>query len=509
MSYFGSSIIDAGHSGGSPAIGTPLKNPKLNQEYIASGPGRLSPAIPQMLSKDFDDVTRNFGSHCYEAMLTDPAVYSSYLALKLGILSGPIRIQPKLKPLGYRYTPPSTRKQRPAKPDKVLTGDLAQAQEVADFLEREIARLRTPIKTTLLQMYDCMGFGNKLAEPVREYCESGPDKGRLVLKSLKVKPEWAWQYVVDSYLNVFGIITFVPPGDENAGGGFMILPPEKFAIMTWLPKDGDPRGTSALRAAYDWWNLKQQVKPFYYAHLRRFGSPSLDGVLAPNDTAPKPAINPQTGQEIPGATLSPAQHYVSQLLAFANNAAIVRPAGSELNVIEPKSKGEAFLNGFSLFDSQICLAIGLQTRASLEARHGSKADSDTAENTRGLIIDYGREAGSDWLEKQVLYESVRLNFGKDIADSLMPCVLISQTESHDMADRWRAASSLGFRVGESQFEELDADMGLPQRDLEADKAAADLAAKISPGDGSPGEKGSKETPPNGMPAGGNNIEGGG
>ncbi|WP_406698575.1 hypothetical protein V5E97_06795 [Singulisphaera sp. Ch08] len=511
MSYFGSTVYTTGYSEGSPVIGEPIKNPRPEQEYIAAGPGRLTPAIPQILGKEFDDVTRNFGSHPYEVMLTDPAVYSSYLALKLAILSGPIQIQPRIKPLGYRYSPPATRKQRPAKPGKVLSGDEAQAQEVADFCERELARLRTPIKATLLQMYDCMGMGSKLAEPTRELCESGPDKGRLGLKSVKVKPEWAWQYVVDAFMNVVGIITFVPSGVKGSESGFLILPPEKFAIMTWLPKDNDPRGTSALRAAYDWWNLKQQVKPYYYAHLQRFGSPSLDGVLSENDTAPGPAVDSVTGQEIPGKIVSPGQRYASQLVAFANNTVVVRPAGSELHVIEPKSNGEAFLNGFNLFDQQICLAIGLQTRASLEAKHGSKADSETAENTRGLVIDYGREAGSDWLEKQLLYDSVALNFGKDVADALMPIVIISQTEQQDLPAKWTAAASVGYTLGESQLEEMDADLGLPERDMEADKAAADeaaqkaadLAAKMAPPGGPPesGEKGSKGTPPKAKPSG--------
>lgn len=530
MSYSGQSTYDAGQSAGSPAIGVPLTNPTPGQEYIASGPGRFTPDVPQMLPREFDDVTRNFGSRTYEAMLTDPAVYSSFLALKLAILAGSVQIQPKLKPKGYRYTPPNARKSSPAKSGKASGGPakpeaeskgesgdgdeavdpaIEKSQEVAEFCEREIARLRTPLKSTLLQMFDCMAFGVKLAEPTRIVCENGPDAGRLVLDSLKVKPEWAWNFVVDPFMNVRGIITFVPPaiakGKSASSGGFLILPPEKFAVMTWLPRDNDPRGTSALRAAYDWWNLKQQVKPFYYAHLRRFGSPSLDGVLSPIDTANRPAINPVTGQEIAGSSLSPGQHFLSQLLAFKNNVAIVRPAGSELNVIEPNSNGEAFLNGFDLFDRQICLAIGLQARASLEAKHGSKADSDTAENTRGLIIDYGREAASDWVEKSLLYDSVAINFGKEIADEYMAEVIISDAEAQDRAELWTAAAGLGLTIGESQYEELDAELGLPERDLEADKAAAqevmtqqaELAAKMAP----PGGEKPGSTPPKGKASG--------
>lgn len=550
---FGSSISTGSTTSGMPAIGVPVRKPDPTIEYLASGPGALTPQIPQQLDSHFDDVTRNFGFRTYEAMLTDPAVSSSFMALKLSILNGPIQVTPAVTPKGYRYRPPGERPSKPAKgtskpptkgdtpsknsgsssptpspsrtsdasgaspsrpspsssgkpSDNALSPDESLAQEVAEFCERELCRLRTPFKSTLLQMLDAMAFGSKLAEKTREVCESGPDAGKLVLKSIKVKPEFAWKYVVNTFLDIVGILTYIPPGmkgvttSQMAQGGLVILPVEKFAHFAWLPKDGDPRGTSALRAAYDWWNLKQQCKPFYYAHLRRFGSPSLDGVLAPDDTAPSAAINPLNNAEIPGQTVTPAQRFVDHLIAFQNNSVIVRPAGSELNIVEPTSNGEAFLNGFDLFDRQICLAIGLQARASLEAKHGSKADSDTAENTRGLVIAYGREALGSWITKEVLHDSVTLNYGKDVADRFTPPVQVGESEAQDWAANLTAASGAGYTIGESQLPELDGKLNMPDRDIEADKASADEAAEkaaaLAPKPmggvgGKPGDKGSK------------------
>lgn len=501
MSYLGS-VYDIGVAEGSPVIGTPVASPAPGQEYIASGPGRLTPSVPQMLPSEVDDVTRNFGPQVWAAMLTDPAVSSSYLSIKLSILSGSVQIQPRLKPPAYRYTPPSARPERPQDGGAdALSPAQSQAQEAAEFCERELARLKDPFKSTLLEMLDCMAFGVKLAESTRELCESGPDAGRLVLRSLKVKPQWAWNFVVDSFMNVVGIITFVPSADAGKSeSGFLILPPEKFASLAWLPKDGDPRGTSSLRPAYDWWNLKQQVKPQFYQHLRRFGSPSLDGMLSPTDLANRPMVDAQ-GREIPGAIASPGQAFMTQLLAFQNNTVIVRAAGSELNVLEPKSNGEAFLNAFDLFDRQICLAIGLQARASLEAKHGSKADSDTAENTRGLVITYGRELVANWIERHVLYKSVEINFGKAVADELMPEVCFSETESQDFAANLTAAAGAGYTIGRSQLPGVDVMLNMPERDMEADdqhaqeaaQQQAELMAKTAPATAGPPGK-AKEGP---------------
>jgi hypothetical protein len=75
MSIAYSSTIDV--SSGIPALGEFLKNADPSQDYVAAGPGRLTPNVPQLLPAALDDVTRNFGLKTYEAMLTDPAVWSS------------------------------------------------------------------------------------------------------------------------------------------------------------------------------------------------------------------------------------------------------------------------------------------------------------------------------------------------------------------------------------------------------------------------------------------------
>lgn len=506
-------VYDTAVDGASPAIGKTIRKPASGREYMAGGPTRWVSDQPQILTRSIDDVTAFFGPRTYAAILTDPAASSSYDAVQLAIVNGPIQVLPAVRPKGYRYQPPASRRknlakspkaqpEKPAKPkpgdeptdeagetegqgaaddEAGMTPEEAEAHELAEFAEREIGRLK-PLKATLLQALDCMGYGCKLAEVVREVAEDGPDKGKLVLKALKVKPDWAWRFVVDSALNVVGVLCLA------TDGGYVVLPPEKFAVLTWKPKDGDPRGTSILRAAYDWWNIKQQIKPHYYAHLSRFGSPSLDGELSADDTNESPAVDPATGHEIPGETQTASQRFFSQLVAFANNTVIVRAAGSKLNVLEPKSNGEAFLNAVDLADRQMSLAIGLQTRTSQEAKHGSKADGETAENTRGLLIDYGRELASDWLERGVLYQSIKLNYGKEAADRATPCLVLGQTEAQDMPARWSAAASLGYQVGPSQMEEMDADLGLPRRDAEADaqhaadaqQREAEIAARFAP-----------------------------
>jgi hypothetical protein len=530
---FGGTQFDTGASGpytfsfGTPAIGVTLDNPDPARDYIASGPGRFTPTVPQLLSSSFDDVTRQFGHRTYEAMLTDPAVYSSYLALKLSILNGPIKVLPALRPQGYRYKPPAVRGPQGSEPakggdprngaqptllggknaklslsTKPVTGgtgekldpEARRAIERAEFVEREQKRLKVSLKTTLLQMLDMMAFGNKLAEKTREEIPTGPDKGLLGIKAIKVKPHWAWKFVVNCYLDVEGILTFVPPVSAGgslpdgspaaSSGGLIIVPRDKFVLFQWLPRDHDPRGTSALRAAYDWWNLKTQIKPHYYQYLTRFGTPSLDYKLAPNDNAPRMPINPDTKlpypRGTPGILPVDSSTYAYQILQlFQNSYVLVRPDGSEFNLIEPNGDGQSFLNAFDLFDRQICLAIGLQTRASLEAEHGSKADSETAADTRGLVIAHGREYTGDLVGRELYYDSILLNFGEEDAELFTPECHVGDTEDQNQPEKWKAAASLGFQVGPSQLVEMDNDLDLPERDLEGDMAHATAMAEVA------------------------------
>src|SRR5438309_686845 len=71
-------------------------NPR--KEYLVTGPGRLAPTIPYALPPGTDDLTREFGFHTILGMLTDPAVSSSYLALKLGIIAGGMHLLPTHEP---------------------------------------------------------------------------------------------------------------------------------------------------------------------------------------------------------------------------------------------------------------------------------------------------------------------------------------------------------------------------------------------------------------------------
>ena len=462
-----------------PISNQKIARPSPSREYLAVGPGRLTPAIPQSLPHGFDDLSKTLGYRAYEAMLTDPAVQSCYLGLKLSILDGGMQLMPAVQPPPERRAKAKQLTREPGKeadPKSALTPDEQLSQDVCDFCTWAVGRI-PDFGTCLLQLLDAMAFGCKLAEATFEVMDDGPRKGKLAWKSIKVKPNWAWQFIVDSFMNIQGYLSYLP-----AIGQYVIVAPDKFCLYQWLPRNGDPRGTSILRAAYAAWNLKIQTFPWYYQHLCRWGSPGVDFEMAEGDTSPRIPVD-QFGNPIPGAQpVDPVTFHLQNVTAYQGGSVLVHPAGSKVNVFEPKSPGEAFLLGFDFFDRQVCLAIELQTRATLEAKNGSKADSETAQDKRGPVVTWGRTSLASSVRFGLLKKLVELNFGKSAAEDHLPLVSFGKTEHQDRPNLWNAVASLarsGY-IGESQKAELDADVGLPVRDAEADAKAEVEKAEMGP-----------------------------
>jgi hypothetical protein len=449
-----------------------LEDEKVAWGYRARGAGQVPLALPPAI----DDVTRQGSPTHYEWMMTDPVVSASVRALKLAILAGGMDLKATIS----------------AKPGaKELTPDETLAQEVVDFCWRCVERCKG-WNAFLMDLLGAVAFGNKMAEKVFEVSPSGPDKGKLVWSRIKVKPRAVWQFVVDDAMNVLGIWY------HRLDGTKAFLPREKVVILTWDPADADPRGTSVLRPAVEPHNLKHVLWPQLYKHFVQFGSAGLIGELAPEE-GDHPAVD-EHGDEIAGAApVSAMRRMVQALEAYENGAAIAHANGGRLYTIPPQGEGEVFRGNVDLFNREMVQGILLQTRATSEAEHGSKADSETGQDIFGLLVDSGRQTLATALRDDGFRQLVALNYGQEVADEFTPLVTFG-TQDQDRAAQWNAVANLmrsGY-FGPSQLEEVDSMMGLPIRDAIADeekaKEAADAAAAALPAPGGPpGEDGGGET----------------
>lgn len=435
-------------------------------EYVSGGQYSYTATYLRSLPFAIDDVSSDLGDDLYDRMLHDAQVSSCVNSLKMGILAQGVTVVS-------------------AKGERDENFD--QAKEVSDFCQRCFDNLKTPLIPTLYDMLDALALGNRVAELVYDDGE-GDDAGKLVLVALKTKPRRAVSFVVDAYTNVVGLLglipgqgapilyqSFIPIGSYGAGGGEAgmipnLLPVDKFAILTFRPKNNDPRGQSILRSAYTPWNFKMQIWGDYLQYLALFASPKTIGITADGamTTTPADAAGNITTDinGLPLPPVTPETAMLSSLIAFRNATAAAFPFGSDVKLVQAQGEGGAFLSAFDLLDRQISKAITGQTLATGEAEHQALAASQTHENILGSVVQFGKYALAVMLER-VLKLLVQINYPPEMW-KFAPRVSLSETGAEDMALNWTAAASL-YTAGyltPSQLPDMDAKLGLPMRSQE-------------------------------------------
>ncbi|MBA3829876.1 MAG: DUF935 family protein [Taibaiella sp.] len=451
-----------------------LNTPNINpfKEYVSGGALTYLQDYYRTLPQYIDDITADFGTEIYDRMLKDSQVTSAFESLRMGVLASGINF--------------------PGRVQDAEAAEFAQSEEVRGFVERNLTqRLNQPFRQICYDLLEGMASGHKVAELIYEYAdqdEADEDKGKIVLKAIKVKPQRATAFVVDAYYNVVALIGLLPgygmngmivtqglianpSNNDTANSPNNLLPREKFAVFTYRPQDSDPRGTSILRPAYDPWWCKQQVKKDYLAYMARFGSPSLIG-YTPEDSVAFPVsdsyANPTLDNNGVQQYRTPEELMGTALAGFKNGYYMVLPGGSQTQVIEATGDGSAFTRAFEFYNTEITKGIQYQTLSTNEGQHDSRAASQTHENVKDMVINFAKEALADCINWDVIYNLVRYNYGEDIARRFAPLVSFSEGPAQDFSSDAGAVAALqtsGY-LHTSQLVGIDAKLNLPARDLE-------------------------------------------
>lgn len=445
---------------------------ELTREYVASvSDGWFSVVRNRVRSLPIyvDSLEAELGDDSYQRMLTDPQVASAVSLLKAAILEDSVTYTPAQVP--QPEPPPDDADGEPPPPDPAAE----QAAAIHAFVARVLDQLTTPLEDVLWDLLDCIAFGARIAEEVWAVAGEGEDAGRMVITAIKPKPRTTVAFVVDPYLNVVGLIATQPGQGMLLGGAAItdeqrgkVLPREKFAVLTWRPKDGDPRGSSQLRPAYNPWWIKQQEWPEFIKLLFQFATPSVYGTTGPDADG-----DPESGQSAEDLLLA-------SLINVQNGSAGAFPAGTLIDTIEAGEGGAAAFDSITeLLNQEITKAILGSTRATMESEYGSRADSQTSKGLFDSLVRAGRRTVARMLQRDVVNQLVILNFGRD-ALPLAPRVAVGGVEEEDRTPAWTAIAALeraGY-LDPSQYAALDAAAGLPVRSPE--DVAARRARRAAP-----------------------------
>jgi hypothetical protein len=416
----------------------PLETEVLKREFIAGGTS--SPAmvsIRRALPTYVDDITRDFGGEIYERMITDPVVASAVDSIQLAVLSEGVTFIPAYAtPNGF------------AAPEPAQVAEADRAREVCDFVKRAFDGSESSVASELL---DCLIYGYKVAEITLQKGR-GEDSGRLILKSCKGKHFKLINFVVDENFNVDGILAAMPGTPVNVSAIGTVdpetaknfLPRWKFALAQHRPNNGDPRGTSILRPAYNAWFIKSQILPDYYKYLRQFATPSIVGKTPESDA--QGFVNKTNADGTVATNVDGTPIFITAEMAlyralevFVGGSILAVKGGTEIDLIHSEGGGEAFTNAYDYFDKQIVTAIMGTSRASMEGKGGDKGGSSVAQDITQLRIAYLKELISSVIYRDIVRLLVSVNFGED-ALRYAPVVALKQVEQQDWARELDAIS---------------------------------------------------------------------
>lgn len=529
---------------------------KSGAEYVSGSPyfadqPRVLPSI-----QEFSSYRHALTTETIEAMLTDPDVFAGLMLLALMCLNEKLMISPAVDapiqaaPAEEDDNPTPQPATDPAKDTKPTDTDPApdgaapkdnvpadnavgstdnpapepvdpnieRAAEISDFCQRQIDRVPKFHAAMFQLVFEGMAYGNKVAEQVLEIATRGTDAGKWCLKALKPKPRTAVAFVIDAYMNEIGMLG-AKPGQMAVmqtsilADSTEIIPREKFAVFTYRPKDDDPRGTTALIAARNGWEMKTRTFPEYLLFLMVSAIPGIlatlpagqDEMTVYEDDGITPKRDAITGEPV---TISAHQFLLNMLSKMRNHQVGVAPDGTNFTLLEANSEGEVFTRALDKFGSEITMAILFQQLATRDSTHQTKGATGSQARVIDLIVFWLRDTAADMVRNEIFKPLVRYNFGDEAADELLPKVSYGDTEARDWAVDATAAAALADKLTETQWEHITTQLGIPvPTDAEKKlKAAAKMlgqqlqAAAAANGTGEQDKKGGDATVKDDSPA---------
>jgi hypothetical protein len=393
------------------------------REYMAGGVAAFGGGVFTTLANHAREVAGLHGDDLYDAMLLDSTVSASVDTIKAAILAE-----------GIQFIPAVTYED--VDNDDATEADADLAYEINEAWMRSVEALNEPFEDFCWQMLDGIPKGCMLGEQTYRFHEEGPDAGRWMLDRAAAKSRYAWNFEVDSRGRVVGFSGWEARPRYRGG---RVLPREKFVLFSWLPRNGDPRGTPALDSVIEPWNLKTLLRPQYWKYLDRFAVPSLFGT-----TAEDAGDVEETDDEgnLTGATISAQQAMLNAIVRLQNGTAVVGAYGSTLTPLNPSGDGSAFGVAFDFFDRQIATGILHSARAILEAQRSSRKDAETSQDTLGAIARVGKKSLGATIRSDMIRPWVKMNWGEDAARRFTPVAVLGLTEQQDFSRNANAVAKL-------------------------------------------------------------------
>jgi phage gp29-like protein len=217
-----------------------------------------------------------------------------------------------------------------------------------------------------------------------------------------------------------------------------------------------------------------QLWPEYLRWLLQCAIPSLVGYTAPEGEI-KTYLKNSDGELIRDSDGNPIYEVgvtslLNSLVQLRNASAIALPNGAKVEPISNTVSGDPFKGMRDVLNEEIEMGLLLQTLATSEGRHMSRAASESHLSILDLFVVFIKELLIDVIRRDILKPLFSLNF-QNFDFDLLPKVSLGDVERRDWSKDVTAIATLwksGF-IGESQKVGYDKIISAPDRDVESDK----------------------------------------
>jgi|CXWL01.1.fsa_nt_gi hypothetical protein len=431
--------------------------------YVAGSAAYPYLLTDRILPRHVDDVETDYNLTVYDQMYNDPMLGGHLDKMKIAVLE-----------LGWTMVNPVPQPTAKARKDAGKQADVANyeaATEITEFVEWNFKRIlysqRRSFTEICWDLLDAMKYGNRIAEWTLEPCKFGEYAGSDCLKAIRVKPRDNFAFILNSFNELRGIMARVPgkgfPIREGIVADAKDLPnaidPDKFVILTISAKEDDPRGTSQFRKAYAPWYEKQKLRVERLKHGVQMGG-GLNTLEISAETPNNVSYTDKDGKVTQVPIMEAANRALSQL--SSGNAAAF-PPGCKFTRQPPAGDGKALGEAIADCNREMVMALQKQLRETMESQHGSRADSQTGQDVGDKVTNWLRGMLADAFEPLIKI-LVTLKFGEDAAEDFLPSIDFTRSATGDFNERAQSLSSLGYTLHKSQFEAIDLDNDMPERE---------------------------------------------
>lgn len=315
---------------------------------------------------------------------------------------------------------------------------------------------------------DGYSFGFALAEKRFQI----RDDNMLTFRTLKTRHPSTWTIHTDKYGNVEKYVQAGPAGD-------VIINPKSLLHYINSPRHSNPYGKSDLRRAYDPWFVKRHVTRYYSIFLEKAAGPMPVG---------------RYESKLPPSKVTEIFNIIKK---FQAKTAMVIPKEFEVEFLESKSNGEAYIKGLDLFNMYIGRALMVPDLVGVSGAETSGGSYSLGDRQMEMFFKHIRKKRRQ-LERLVNYHIIKpmVNWNWGSVDNYPKFKLnpISEENAGEFARIFiEAMKGRLYKPTEAEVNYFRTLIGFPEGEVEFQEEPQMLQPGQKPGE-EPEEKPGEEVP---------------